>query len=82
MGIDLGPTVYSGTGVEKLMNETQKTPAPVVSDSLQVADTLVVKKRFFFGTEEGYLENRREERRKNSRSFYVCTEKGNLSRYG
>lgn len=30
--------------VEKLMNETQKTPAPVVSDSLQVADTLVVKK--------------------------------------
>lgn len=29
--------------VEKLMNETQKTPAPVVSDSLQVADTLVVK---------------------------------------
>lgn len=31
--------------VEKLMNETQKTPAPVVvSDSLQVTDTLVVKK--------------------------------------
>lgn len=31
--------------VEKLMNETQKTPAPVVPDSsLQVADTLVVKK--------------------------------------
>ena len=30
--------------VEKLMNETQKTPAPVVQDSLQVADTLVVKK--------------------------------------
>lgn len=30
--------------VEKLMNETQKTPAPMVSDSLQVADTLVVKK--------------------------------------
>ena len=30
--------------VEKLMNETQKTPAPVVvSDSLQLADTLVVK---------------------------------------
>lgn len=29
--------------VEKLMNEIQKTPAPVVSDSLQVADTLVVK---------------------------------------
>ena len=44
MGIDLGPTLYSGTGVEKLMNETQKTPAPVVvSDSLQLADTLVVK---------------------------------------
>lgn len=30
--------------VEKLMNETQKTPAPVASDSLQVTDTLVVKK--------------------------------------
>lgn len=30
--------------VEKLMNEMQKTPAPVVPDSLQVADTLVVKK--------------------------------------
>lgn len=30
--------------VEKLMNETQKTPAPVVPDSLQVADILVVKK--------------------------------------
>lgn len=30
--------------VEKLMNETQKTPASVVPDSLQVADTLVVKK--------------------------------------
>ena len=30
-------------------------------------------------TEEGYLENRREERRKNSRSFYVCTEKGTLA---
>lgn len=30
--------------VEKLMNETQKTPAPVVPDSLQVADTVVVKK--------------------------------------
>lgn len=29
--------------VEKLMNETRKTPAPVVPDSLQVADTLVVK---------------------------------------
>ena len=45
MGIDLGPTVYSGTGVEKLMNETQKTPAPVVSDSLQVADTFSCKKK-------------------------------------
>lgn len=30
--------------VEKLMNETQETPVPVASDSLQVTDTLVVKK--------------------------------------
>lgn len=29
--------------VEKLMNETRKTPAPVVPDSLQVADTSAVK---------------------------------------
>ena len=44
MGIDLGPRYIPEQVVEKLMNETQKTPAPVVvSDSLQLADTLVVK---------------------------------------
>ena len=65
MGIDRADAIFRNV-VEKLMNETQKTPALVVFRTLQLADTLVVKKKngILPGAEEGYLENRREERRK------------------
>mgnify|MGYP000039019668 CR=1 FL=1 len=66
--------------VEKLMNETQKTPAPVVvSDSLQLADTLVVKTDSSLVQKTDTLKTAAK---KEEKTPVASTEKGNLSRYG